>query len=69
MLPPVAFGLVQVVLSKTVEEATRLLNRTVTAVKIRRGQLRRKLAQEKGPRLLTLEEVKRIRRGKGVYPR
>jgi hypothetical protein len=48
----------KVVLSQSVAEAAKALNRTNEAVKIRRAKLLRKLGPDKPPKLLTLEEAK-----------
>lgn len=48
----------KVLLSHSVVEAAQAINRTVLAVKIRRAKLLRKLAPQKAPQLLTLEEAK-----------
>lgn len=49
----------QIVLTRSLEEAARLLGRTRVAVKIRRWKLHRRLNPDEGPKLLTLEEVMR----------
>lgn len=48
----------QVLLSHSVPEAAKALNRTQVAVKIRRAKLLRKLGREQPPQFLTLEEAK-----------
>lgn len=48
----------KVALSKPIPEAAKLLNRSVDAVSIRKGKLRRKLSPEAALKLLSPEEVK-----------